>query len=373
MAYNRTQQRLSTLFLGKQTDLTTAATSYAHALTGSTLDYTPVEERDEYEDVMGVPTYAGRSFLPEPVRHLTTVNQASRLDFNQLLSPLVTGLGAEVASNTDLNKGAKITTPTNATNTRLWEWEPDYDIGLPVLYVSSAWQESTAEGDTKYLTAAKGFCTEIKVGRPETGQCTMASTYQFGKTKTGSSPGTVSIPTVIGVPVKIVGAKIFDTYSAAKSATKASLGTNDICDFEITIGTGHAITETMSNVTDLDYDQEDATPRACMITGSMYDDQRSTGLSTTERGKKNSARFFRASFVSPKKIETTTVGGTNYDFFYTLDIVLACTYTGESFENRANYDDLGRRKLTFEANEYADQTSGKSLYVALQIGTATFA
>ena len=94
MAYNRSRKRQTNLYLGKQTDLNTAATSFAHSMTGATLDYVPGEERDEYEDYVGRPTMSGRSFTPEPVRNLTAVTQGGRFDFNQILSPLVCGIGA---------------------------------------------------------------------------------------------------------------------------------------------------------------------------------------------------------------------------------------------------------------------------------------
>ena len=370
MPYKRTRQRLSSLFLGRQSDLNTPATTFEHALTGANLDYTATEERDEYEDVTGLPTMSGRAFLPDPVRYLTNLTQAGRFDFAQILSPIVTGIGQDESANVDVNVGAVITTPSTATSARLWTFEPNHDIGMPINYVTGAWTEQSADGSKSYKRAAKGFCTSLKIGRPETGMCMMESMYQFGKSKdAASSPGTLTIPNIISVPVKIVAANIFDTYAAAKAATMASLATNDICDFEFTLGTGHNITERMSNVEDLDYDDEDADDHAYMVSGSMFDDVQSTGLSASERGKKGDARFFRASLRSPKLIETVN----NVPFHYQLDIVLSCIYTGESFEGRAQYDDKGRRKLSFEANGYGDQVSDKELYMALQVGVAAYA
>ena len=375
MAYKRTRQRLSSLFLGRQTDLNTPATSFGHALTGANLDYVVSEERDEYEDVTGLPTMSGRAFLPDTVRNLTNLTQAGRFDFAQILTPLVTGFGADVASNTNVNLGAVVSVPTGATNARLWAFEPNHEIGMPINYVTGAWTEQSADGSKAYKRAAKGFCTSLKIGRPETGMCMMESMYQFGKSKdVATAPTTLAIPNIIAVPVKIVGANIFDTYADAKAATLATLASNDICDFEFTLGSGHNITERMSNVEDLDYDDEDADDHAYMVSGSMFDDARATGLSASERGKKGDARFFRASLRSPKLVETIAVsGGADLLFHYQLDIVLSCIYTGESFEGRAQYDDKGRRKLSFEANGYGDQVSGKELYMALQVGAASYA
>lgn len=375
MTYKRSRRRLTNLYLGKQSDLNTAATTFGHALTGATLDYVPVEERDEYEDVIGRPTMAGRAFTPEPVRHLTNVTQGGRFDFSQILAGLNCGIGKlDPGGTPSTENGAVVETPTNATDARKWTWSPLHDKALPIEYVTAHWSERSADKSVTHKRAAKGFCTSIKIGRPETGQCTMETMWQFGRSKdTSDGPGTVTIPPVLSVPTKIVGAKIFDTYADAESSTRAGLGSNDICDIEFTLGTGHAITERMSNVEDLDYDDEDAGDHAYMVSGTMYADVRSTGLDVVERSKKNDKRFFRMDLVSTKPIETTTVAGTDYTFNYYFSIILCAIYTGESFEGRAQYDDQGRRKLSFEAHGYPDETSNVELEIILTTNTGTFA
>lgn len=375
MAYKRSRRRLTNLYLGKQTDLVTPATTFGHALTGATLDYVPVEERDEYEDVIGRPTMSGRAFTPEPVRHLTNVTQGGRFDFSQLLAGLNCGIGKlDNSATPDLDNGAMVETPTNATATRKWTWGPRHDKALPIDYVTAHWSERSADTSVSHKRAAKGFCTSIKIGRPETGQCTMETMWQFGRSKdTADGPGTVAIPPVLSVPTKIVGCRIFDSFSDADGSTVANLGTNDICDIEFTLGTGHSITERMSNVTDLDYDDEDAGDHAYMVSGTMYADVRSTGLDVVERGKKNEKRFFRMDLTSTKNIETVTVNMNDISFKYYFSIILCAIYTGESFEGRAQYDDQGRRKLSFEAHGYPDDTSNLELQMILQNNKSSFA
>lgn len=442
-AYRRGISRVTRLSIARQNDLVTASADYRFGMTGSTLDMSGAPERDMYEDVMGRPTFAGHAFEPDDVTRLSNLNQGGRLDFNQLLTPLVSGVGRKGyalgpapntfgdSSTTDRtaaealrdatggagantatytsqpnsliklawssggeayqrytgsawvdvtydatedadNIGATVSTPGSASATRLWEWEPNHDRALPIEYLSAAWEEASADGTKNHKRAARGFCTSLSFGRPTAGNCTMEAQYQFGRTRDrqAAPTGLPTVPGIIAVPAKVAGFSIFDTFAEARAAVQpgGTLAAADVSDYMFTLGTGHAMTDVMTENQDLDYVEEDAGPRAYTVSGNMYADVDSDGLSESEKMKKsdpnsaNRTRFFAARLRSPKLIET--VGGTSY--YYELRCVLAGVYTNESFEGRATYDDAGRRKLAFEASCILDATSGKEFYLAMQ-------